>query len=583
MHSHGISPPTPPVFSTVRITTLLASLLVSLASGTNYVFSAYGPQLASRLHLSHTQQNIVGLAGNIGVYSTAPIWGRIVDTKGPKPLLLLGFVSLLVGYNGIKHFYDTGLPDGVTNLSLIMFCVLVFCNFLTGIGGNGGLAGAMNVTAKSFPDGARATVTGLVISGFGLSAFLFSTIAHFMFPGNTSDFLLLLAIGTSLPMVLGFFFVRPIPLPHTSAGYTHVPNTLDHSDEDIFSAETPPPFRNNHSRTNLLDEHRDEGVYVDDEQTAEDIHPSESSSSYVVPGESGLALSPTRSGTSRHRSRSSLAASRHPVGSNKTLNIRGFALASNKMFWWLFIVVSLLSGTGLMYINNVGSITQALFAKGDPDFDEVKASQWQATQVSTVSVANCLGRVIIGLIADFTKNRLHYPRSFCMSIVASMFIVSQVTVYHIDNVENLWKGSVLLGLAYGGLFGLFPTITIEWFGLAHFSENWGFVSLSPLLGGNMFSIAFGRNLDAHAPSEPQDSSRASVSATLINTALKARAGPDASHQCLLGRECYASSLLMTTAACTVALCLSLYAGWKDYRQSKRHGALERVVWEAAED
>jgi hypothetical protein len=47
-------------------------------------------------------------------------------------------------------------------------------------------------------------------------------------------------------------------------------------------------------------------------------------------------------------------------------------------------------------INNVGSISQALFAKGDPEFDEKKASQWQATQVSTVSIANCIGRVMIG-------------------------------------------------------------------------------------------------------------------------------------------------------------------------------------------
>lgn len=58
----------------------------------------------------------------------------------------------------------------------------------------------------------RASTTGLVISGFGLSAFFFSTVSHF-FPGDTSSFLLLLALGTSTPMIIGFFFVRPIPLP----------------------------------------------------------------------------------------------------------------------------------------------------------------------------------------------------------------------------------------------------------------------------------------------------------------------------------------------------------------------------------
>ena len=42
---------------------------------------------------------------------------------------------------------------------------------------------------------------------------MFSAIARSVFPGNTSDFLLVLGVGTSLPMILGWFFVRPIPLP----------------------------------------------------------------------------------------------------------------------------------------------------------------------------------------------------------------------------------------------------------------------------------------------------------------------------------------------------------------------------------
>ena len=47
-------------------------------------------------------------------------------------------------------------------------------------------------------------------------------------------------------------------------------------------------------------------------------------------------------------------------------------------------------------INNVGAISQALFAHNNPDYDEVKAAQWQATQVSTVSIMNFLGRISIG-------------------------------------------------------------------------------------------------------------------------------------------------------------------------------------------
>ena len=44
---------------------------------------------------------------------------------------------------------------------------------------------------------------------------MFSATSRVAFPGDTSALLHLLAFGTALPMVLGFFFVRPIPLPPT--------------------------------------------------------------------------------------------------------------------------------------------------------------------------------------------------------------------------------------------------------------------------------------------------------------------------------------------------------------------------------
>ena len=63
----------------------------------------------------------------------------------------------------------------------------------------------------------RATTTGLVLSGLGLSAFLFSLLARTLFPGDTSALLLMLAIGTATPMLMGLFIVTPVPLPPTSS------------------------------------------------------------------------------------------------------------------------------------------------------------------------------------------------------------------------------------------------------------------------------------------------------------------------------------------------------------------------------
>jgi hypothetical protein len=47
-------------------------------------------------------------------------------------------------------------------------------------------------------------------------------------------------------------------------------------------------------------------------------------------------------------------------------------------------------------INNVGTIAQALLAKGNPDYDKIKAVQLQTAQVSVISLANCGARIAFG-------------------------------------------------------------------------------------------------------------------------------------------------------------------------------------------
>lgn len=88
------------------------------------------------------------------MYSSGPLWGKIVDTRGPRLLLVGAFLFLLAGYSGIRHMYDAGLPEGATTLSLFGFWTLVACSYLTGAGGNGGLTSSVNSTAKTFPDSA---------------------------------------------------------------------------------------------------------------------------------------------------------------------------------------------------------------------------------------------------------------------------------------------------------------------------------------------------------------------------------------------------------------------------------------------
>ena len=194
----------------------------------------------------------------VGVYSSSPVWGRIVDSRGPRILLACSFVFLLGGYSGIRYLYDSGLAPDALSVPAVIFYALLLCSFLTGVGGSGGISGALNTVSKTFPDQAvcsprfcknyfllispwkRASTTGLVMSGYGLSAFFFSTISHIFFVGSASPLLLLLSLGSSIPMILGFFFIRsvPLPLPEERKVYSET-SSSDYEQRNSISSHTP--------------------------------------------------------------------------------------------------------------------------------------------------------------------------------------------------------------------------------------------------------------------------------------------------------------------------------------------------------
>lgn len=48
-------------------------------------------------------------------------------------------------------------------------------------------------------------------------------------------------------------------------------------------------------------------------------------------------------------------------------------------------------------MNNVGLMARALASKGNATSSEEENMKWQALQVSTLSIASCIGRILIGI------------------------------------------------------------------------------------------------------------------------------------------------------------------------------------------
>jgi hypothetical protein len=179
----------------------------------------------------------------------------------------------------------------------------------------------------------RGTTTGLVLSGFGLSAFFFATIASLAFPGDTSALLLVLALGTAMPMLLGLVIVRQVPLPPVSSklgvegglrgreGYQPIPS----NEAAVFIGE-------NGSHAPLLD------------PTSE--HEQEVSNYHVPESSTAVELLQDRSSSKGSRTTRSVSRGK-PVHDGP--NIYGKQLWLTPDFYILFVIMSLREWSFLLF------------------------------------------------------------------------------------------------------------------------------------------------------------------------------------------------------------------------------------------
>lgn len=495
-----------------RLRSLLGSVLIALSAGSTYAFSSYAPQLQEALHLSGTQLNVLGLAGNLGIYMSGPLWGRWIDRAGPHGAVMAGAVLVLTGYGVLSRAYKNEWSE-------LPVTVLAFFCLLTGLGNSGGNNAAINAQAKSWSEDNRGSAMALVLSAFGLSAFVYSTLSHLFFSGNVTGYLDVLALGSFACFLVGAALLRITP-PEENHG-THAG-----SYERLASEEEHRPAQPRRRSSAMLASETNAHVRDWIQQVAD--------------SNGDGAEEQTEQATS------------NPASTN---NITGLELLRHVDFLLLFVIMGLISGAGLLMINNVGVITHALYNASEKasDADETLAmvpnaallalrakskaelvQRMQALQVSCLSLGNAFGRLLIGVVSDVVVRATDSPasRTFLLIPVVFLGILSQgVAAWPelITDVHRLLFVSCLTGLMYGTLFGLLPVLVFEWFGLESFSQNWGWMSFSPVIFGNTYNLLFGHVYDSNVP----------------------RYGH--SHRCLKGEECYRSVFVVTTVGCFVAL------------------------------
>lgn len=182
---------------------------------------------------------------------------------------------------------------------------------------------------------------------------------------------------------------------------------------------------------------------------------------------------------------------------------QGFALFKTTTFWLYFFMLGLMAGMGQAYIYTCGYMAKALVAEvldaAKPLTQDLLAPI-QTHQVAILSLSNCCGRLISGTISDALKNNFQLSRTFSLFVPVSLCMAAMITCGHVSSVEKLWMPTALSGFFYGTVFGAYPGIISDDFGVKRLSFNWGLVALAPIPFSSWLAIRIGKVYDANSES-----------------------------------------------------------------------------------
>lgn len=197
--------------------------------------------------------------------------------------------------------------------------------------------------ALNWPDH-RGTATAFPLSAFGLSAFFFATISSLAFWGNTLDLLLLLAIATFTIPFVGSFLLRIVPIPQS---YDTLPGSLERSGSD--ASNLLQRTKSGDSRHSIRDLSHEPGMQPEDPLSfTQHEAPSQGTeeSSSLLSKSSGSC--PGDMLCEEDKAKNAMDHDSHDV------DVRGLALLSHTKYFFLWGQLGLLTGLGLMTINNLG-------------------------------------------------------------------------------------------------------------------------------------------------------------------------------------------------------------------------------------
>jgi OFA family oxalate/formate antiporter-like MFS transporter len=179
----------------------LSAIAIHLSIGSAYAYSVYTNPISEQMGWSKTEVTIaftimMALAG-----SSAAMFGKFVERKGPRKSAVLAAVLFGLGQAGSGIAISIGSLPGF----------LLTYGLLSGLGLGIGYISPVSTLVKWFPD-RRGLATGMAVLGFGTGALVTAPIAsNLMVEIGISNTFYLLGAAYFVLMILGATYIAPPP------------------------------------------------------------------------------------------------------------------------------------------------------------------------------------------------------------------------------------------------------------------------------------------------------------------------------------------------------------------------------------
>lgn len=480
---------------------LAGGIVVESIAGSPYGFGVWSTQLKAQLNYTQNEIETVGSIGNLGQY-TAIFAGFAFDAWGPRITGLIGGVLSIIGYGMLWSVSANKTPHPLAATASWAFLAYMGSSWFDTM--------AICSASRNFPS-EKGLVIGLTKSLYGLSASLLTTCYQNLFIPDVTSYLGFLAIlipvvGVGFGMLVSVVRNRtlitpllPVEKGKVAAGYVGIViiaayvaavgilHSTDAIGKDaVFAYVIIPlvlmqlllmvPVRGCGKRSGTI--------------------AAEKPDLLLNGGETSLTDSNVSRGLAAHDTGATL------VTAMLSLD-----------FWLFFGILVVGTGAGLTVINNVSSLTQSL--GGSQSVGDLL--------VTLTSIANCVGRMVGGILSDSFAKRLHRPGWLAINI--ALMTVAQIALA-LSPLQFIYPGVLLSGFCYGAFWSLGPSFLSDRFGVRAFGAINSLSAFSTALSTYIFSVG--------------------MAATLYQQ----RIAPGGGTVCM-GHECFDTSFTVLAVLCAV--------------------------------